>query len=81
MACLAAPGGYGLWRLSSSHCVGETVYGSSAVESDDLRSNEANKPSSSAMVADVTDAIAASTFASRRDTMLSLERRTSESVP
>jgi len=60
--------------------VGETAHGGCTGKSDNFKSKEANRLLSSAMVDDVTDAIAASTFASRWETMLSLERRTSESA-
>ena len=64
MARFTVPHGYGLWRLSRSHCVGETTAGRGWIgESGASRSNEANMASSSDMADDVTEAMAASVFA------------------
>ena len=63
MVHLTAPDGYGLWRLSRSHCVGETTHGVWAGGSGDFKSKEANRSSSSAIVESVTETVAASAFA------------------
>jgi len=79
MARLTAPAGYGLWRLSRSHWVGETTTGWGWIsESGASKSKEANIASSSDMADDVTEAIAASVFARHREIMSSLNRVVSE---
>lgn len=77
MARLTAPGGYGLWRLSSSHSVGEIAHGDRTSDSDDPKSRDAKMSSSSDMMVEVREAVAASIFARHWETMLNLERTTS----
>lgn len=65
MACLIAVEGYGLWRLSSNHCVGEIVRRDWVGRSDDSKLREANISSNSENVDAVIEAVAASAFARR----------------
>ena len=68
MARLKAGGGYGLWRLLSNHCLGETrEWG------DDSRLKDAKISSNSDMVEDVKEAIATSTFTRHWEVSSSLE--------
>ena len=81
MACLMAPDGYGLWRLSRSHWVGETTTTDVWVgEPWDSKSKDANMSSNSDMMVEVRETVAASAFARHCETMPSLESITSENV-
>ena len=80
MVRLTALGGYGLWRLSSSHCVGETTHESWGGGSDDSKLKEAKMSSNSDMVDEVRTAVAASAFARHWETILSLESIISENI-
>jgi len=81
MARLTAPDGYGLWRLSRSHWVGETTTTDVWVgESWGSKSKDANMSSNSDMMLEVRDSVATSAFTSHCETMSSLESITSENV-
>ena len=80
MARFTAVEGYGLWRLSSNHSVGEGTHGGWAGNSGDSRSREAKRSSSSAMVDNVTETVAASAFARHCETILNLESITPENM-
>jgi len=64
MLRLIALGGYGLWRLSRSHRVGETTATDGWVgESWDCKSKDAKMSSNSDIMVEVRETVAASTFA------------------
>ena len=75
MARLEAVEGYGLWRLSRSHWVGETATtGGWVGESWDSKSKDANMSSNSDMMVEVRETVAASTFARHCEIASSLEK-------